>query len=74
MLLREIQCGVLGCTEKFMEEFYNQGFPQWIDINGLTAKIQMENGKTIVMDKFFICPKHRAIIEKLLHSGLDHLL
>ena len=67
MELREIRCGVMGCTAKFKEEFYNQGFPEWGHVGGLYQQIETPNGR-IILDKCYLCPEHKARVVKILNG------
>jgi hypothetical protein len=68
--IREISCGVKGCHKKFKEQFYNQGFPDWGHVGGLYLMIDTPAGQ-VVVDKCYVCPKHKKIIMRVLNGEID---
>lgn len=65
MILQTIKCSVKGCKVEHTEEHFNQGFPRWGSVHGITDPETME-------ETAHVCPNHKKDIMSILNGGDSH--
>ena len=65
MILRKVICERVNCNAEFIEEYENQGFPNWALLNGFIAK---DKDKNIV--SLYICPDCKKDLIVWLHGQI----